>query len=151
MVEAPNKEKGELPYPNSPVKVGDVLELSDTTTINGKTVYYKKYPPIHLEVDMLNDFPHIFRPMHWSEDRTLDEMPKYLRRIRSGNEVVKVHEYRLIRGKRWVVPEWAKKVGYDSIVTDYLPATEAEYLEYLKSKNNESIKRNSRTAERCKI
>jgi len=129
----------EADYPNSPFMVGDVLELSDTTTLNGQTVYYKKYPPIHLDVDMLKDYPHIFRPMHWSEQRELGEMPIYLRRVNSGKWVVKAHKYRFIYGNWWVVPEWAKKVGYDSIVTDYLPATEAEYFKYLKSKNNESI------------
>ena len=140
----------EAECPNSPFRVGDIIYKPhpEDMLVNDKDLYTQ------IQVfgrKSISDFPHIFRPMHWSEGRTLDEMPKYLRRIRSGNEVVKVHEYRLIRGKRWVVPEWAKKVGYDSIVTDYLPATEAEYLEYLKSKNNESIKRNSRTAERCKI
>lgn len=85
-------------------------------------------------VAIFNKYPKIFRQMHWSEQRELGEMPRYLRRIKSGKEVVKAHKYRFIYGNWWVVPEWAKKVGYDSIVTDYLPATEAEYLEYLKSK-----------------
>lgn len=127
MVEAPNKEKGELPYPNSPVKVGDVLELSDTTTINGKTVYYKKYPPIHLEVDMLNDFPHIFRQMHWSEGRALDEMPRWMRFIDDPGYVLKVDTYllgKVLFDKHTV---WQR-------IEDYTPATEAEYLEYLKWK-----------------
>ena len=150
MVEAPNKEKGELPYPNSPVKVGDVLELSDTTTINGKTVYYKKYPPIHLEVDMLNDFPHIFRPMHWSEDRALGEMPRWVRLRDGSRRVCEVTEWVKSKSRFYTVLSWGNTGGqyWAHMVT---PATEAEYLEYLKSKNNESIKRNSRTAERCKI
>lgn len=140
MVEAPNKQKGELPYPNSPFRVGDILTVKHHPMYNDGEVF-----GLEDEQDEPNwitypqDFPHIFRPMHWSEGRTLDEMPRYLKRIKSGKEVVKAHEYRSIRGNWWVVPEWAKKVGYDSIVTDYLPATEAEYLEYLKSKNNESI------------
>lgn len=103
----------EADYPNSPYEVGQILTAPTTDVQN---------------------YPHIFRLMHWSEQRELGEMPRYLRRIKSGKEVVKAHKYRLINGNWWVVPEWAKKVGYDSIVTDYLPATEAEYLEYLKSK-----------------
>lgn len=103
----------EADYPNSPYEVGSIITSTST--------HYDKYPKV-------------FRKMHWSEVRSLSEMPRYLRRIRSGKEVVKAHEYRSIKGNWWVVPEWAKKVGYDSIVTDYTPATEAEYLEYLKSK-----------------
>ena len=93
--------------------------------------------------DMPN-YPKIFRPMHWSEQRGLGEMPRYLRFVDSPTHVLQVDTYLL--GKvlfnehvAWQPIEW------------YTPATEAEYLEYLKSKNNESIKRNSRTAERCKI
>lgn len=116
-VVAPNKNKGELPYPNSIYAVGDIC----TATTEYQVAFFSKYP-------------HIFRPMHWSEGRKLEEMPRYLKRIRIANGVMKVHEYRHLRGRWWVVPEWANKVGYSSTLDDLTPATETEYLEYLKSK-----------------
>lgn len=136
MVEAPNKEKGELPYPNSPVKVGDVLELSDTTTINGKTVYYKKYPPIHLEVDMLNDFPHIFRKMHWSEGIGIIDMPKWVAANLYTKHRVYPVEYTLIFSRIYIrVVGDESWLDIETACNDWklTPATEAEYLEYLKS------------------
>lgn len=125
----------EADYPNSPFRVGDVLELSDTTTLNGQTIYYKKYPPIHLEVDMLNKYPYIFRPMHWSEQRELGEMPDYVNRKGVIKKVLDPkYDGRIFGHKDDELEMKSLLHGLRYWKDNYLPATEADYLEYLKSK-----------------
>ena len=72
--------------------------------------------------DMPN-YPKIFRPMHWSEGRSLGEMPRYLKDVYSPHMLV--------------IEDWVAEIQskyFEQEIKDYTPATEAEYLEYLKSK-----------------
>jgi len=137
----------EADYPNSPFMVGDVLELSDTTTLNGQTVYYKKYPPIHLEVDMLNKYPKIFRPMHWSEQRGFGEMPRYVNRKGVIKKVLDPkYDNRIFGHNEHEIEMRTLLHGIKYWKESYTPATEAEYLEYLKSKGEmKTITINNRT------
>jgi len=116
----------EADYPNSPFRVGDIIykPYPEDMLVNDKDLYTQ------IQVfgrKSISYYPHIFRPMHWSEQRGLGEMPRYLRFVDSPTHVLQVDTYLL--GKvlfnehvAWQPIEW------------YTPATEAEYLEYLKSK-----------------
>lgn len=133
MVEDPNKEKGELPYPNSPFRVGDVIYKPhpEDMLVNDKDLYTQ------IQVfgrKSISDFPHIFRKMHWSEGRELSEMPRWVKDKEIGKIVIKVHVYQLISGEWWFVSEANKDIHHVTSLSIFTPATEAEYLEYLKSK-----------------
>lgn len=97
----------EADYPNSPYEVGQILTAPTTDVQN---------------------YPHIFRPMHWSEQRELGEMPRYIKDVYSGHMLV--------------IEDWKTEIQnqyFERDIKYFTPATEAEYLEYLKSKTNESI------------
>ena len=72
---------------------------------------------------VLADYPHLFRPLHWSEFRTLDEMPKYVR-LENG-EIRKVKSYAC--GEQ--IAEYYD--GKEGLTTFLLPATETEYNNFI--------------------
>jgi len=116
----------EADYPNSPFRVGDVL------TVDGGMLISNNYQELyvgcaHDDAFHVDIYPRCFRKMHWSEGRELNEMPRYLRFIHNREYVLQVDMY--IAGKvSFVGKQGTNKIEW------YTPATEAEYLEYLKSK-----------------
>lgn len=88
-------------------------------------VFCKEYS----DGDFWDKYPHLFRKLEWWEERTVEEMPEYIKIVDTG-EVVKVDTYRL--GIGFIANNLTiKKV----LSTNTLPATEQEYLTY---KNNNS-------------
>lgn len=101
-------------------RVGDIIEEGD---VEGPVVYSK--PMINgnggksmWDMRLFPNYPHLFRLMHWSEERKPEDMPKYVKYIGNGR-----------------ISDMAKgMVEYGLMVLeDYLPATESEYLEYINS------------------
>ena len=86
--------------------------------------------------DMPN-YPKIFRPMHWSEGRSLGEMPEYVKGVDSeGNYCVAWVAWVKRRDRVMMTNKILDNGFFDprDRTYDTTPATEAEYLEYLKSK-----------------
>ncbi len=113
-----------LRYPGSPFRVGDILTQEDRDIwIKGDclSVLVKPY-----------EFPAIFQPLKWHEFRAVEDMPQYLKDCMIGKVVVKVHEY-LPMGDGFI-SEANTYTNYASPIDIFLPATEAEYLEYKNSK-----------------
>ena len=106
-------------YPNSPFNVGNIL--TQYTQFN-KTSYWVNdnlYTDRHPE-----DYPHLFRLLHWWEYRDEKEMPEY---VKHQDKIYKVTGWRdnspyYEGGKHPFAPE---------VVT---PATLSEYNEYIKTK-----------------
>ena len=121
------------PYPNSGLKVGEILykHIFD----NGNYCYVTN-PDILLQgtskpASDVEPNPHLFRPLEWWEDRAVEDMPEWVK-WHSANSgklyIAKVIEYTKDghfkrKPKRFVLTE-PLTAGQD------FPATEAEYLAY---------------------
>jgi hypothetical protein len=124
-------------YPNSLFKIGEILTGNQRLFCDKNSERY-------------SDFPNIFQPLEWWEERSLEDLPKYLRfkdNVRTGYlkindeeepfvHKVKVHfrystneDYRYSSFKRFV-SEW-KEQEYN--YNQFLPSTEEYYLEYIKT------------------
>lgn len=115
-------------------EVGKILELKKENgsssfeyTWYGHDGLYSRY-----ESDF-KDYPHLFRKLEWWEDRKVEDMPKYIRGIKSGR-IIRVHKWDLKCEQGWICSDGFNCYHRESI----LPATESEYLEYKKSKVTQS-------------
>lgn len=61
-----------LDYPNSPFHVKQIIEITE----ENKEAY-----------SFFDDFPKVFRKLKWWENRTIDEMPEF---VRFDNKILKV-------------------------------------------------------------
>jgi hypothetical protein len=108
-------------YPNSPFNVGNIL--TQYTQFN-KTSYWVNdnlYTDRHPE-----DYPHLFRLLHWWEFRDESEMPEY---VKSSKWVAKIRSYDLSKGTFVADGEVES-----SALQAFNPATLNEYNEYIKNK-----------------
>ena len=112
-------------YPNSPFNVGNILTQhtqfnKDAYFVNGN-LYTDRHP---------EDYPHIFRLLHWWEFRDEKDMPEYVK-IVDKSEIVKIHSivkdigFNFFDGNNW---------RYKVFSTNTVPATLNEYNEYIKNK-----------------
>lgn len=129
--------KVKMDYPSSQFEVGDILYRDYATSWIYKVtevVYTQDETFLNAipETD-ITKYPHIFQPMQWWEDREIGDLPMYLKDNKCGCIVIKVHEYSKEDNGRFV-SEANAGCGFLSNIIYWLPATEAEYLEYLKSK-----------------
>lgn len=121
------------PYPNSPYKVGDLVERNPqgSTYLITKTGQSENYA---FESE-LEKCPNLFKPMHWSEDRAISMLPNHVKHLRNPTAVFKV--------KNWAGTTSHENFpllfldGVDNILSakEYEPATEQEFLEAQKRKN----------------
>lgn len=111
-------------YPMSSVDVGEVLipdkETNQCVTQGG-----------YWGTD-LTKYPHLFRKMDWHEDRLVGDMPKYLKCIKTPDQI---HQPNTVYKIDWVNKYYGKsELGQIIVSTNcYLPATELEYTTYQSS------------------
>ena len=131
------------PLPFQPDK--DMYKVGDIFTDDGKTVAKNQngdpvYPVVWQE------YPHLFKPLEWHEDRAQEDLPEYLIYQKdfhySQGTVVQAKKYEWEwRGKCW----WFNDGRQASVslalrcVKDYLPATHEEYESYLKEKDTNQL------------
>lgn len=101
-------------WPNCPYVVGDILTQDGDYywVVNDIISWYSKIPKQDVE-----PYPYLMRPLKWWEERKPEDMPPYVKGISNG-AVIKV-----------------EKVHFST--NTYLPATEAEYLQYVKTLNQQ--------------
>jgi len=106
-------------WPGSNLKIGTTLrqEITDYYSFEEDEKAFTTHRK------NLDQYPHLFRKLQWWEERTLEEMPQY---IKFDNIVYKTIEWRIgvemecrTIGNRGAAP--ARK---------FLPATEQDYLTY---------------------
>lgn len=119
------------PLPFQPEK--DMYNVGDIFTDNGKTVVKNQngdpvYPVVWQE------YPHLFKPLQWYEDRRLEEMPVYVKCTATPDQ-------RIMPGRVLKITEWfASGCGRsgEHVVFPYTncfqPVTREEYESYLKEK-----------------
>lgn len=100
------------------IKVGDVLTFDNSLDCFwcGNTAY----PQIKL-----NEYPHLFEELEWWEERKLEDMPKYLKFIRSGL-VEKVKKYDM--HNKGVI--FKSNIMYQCYPGNFIPSTEEEYKKF---------------------
>jgi hypothetical protein len=119
-------------WPNCPFEVGDILiKDGDYYWVVGAIGWYSKY-----EVEDIEPFPYLMRPLEWWEEREVSEMPEYVKDIGDG-EIFKVREW-LDNSMSVIWLNDNKKMnhtGFHQASSEhFLPATPADYENYLKHK-----------------
>lgn len=120
-----------LDYPDSPFEVGQIIDFEKNkytgelafnyATDNGIDHYYPTF---------FNEYPHLFQPLAWWEERNAEDLPEYVKDTIAGKIVVKVHKW----GEDHFVSEANAPDLYRSIHMElWTPATEEEYLAYTNS------------------
>ena len=114
------------PYPLSPYKVGDLVELSDSgktlkAIVSGNAEFWMPFS----EIEKMKE---LFRPLPWWEKREESEMPEYVKRA-DTNEVIIPFLIDTEAGHLYESSE--KHTDRDcSSLRYWLPATLAEYEAY---------------------
>lgn len=134
-------------YPHSPYKIGDLVEISDSSTSFHCTttkVYDAFTEDIvnsenYFSVLQIENYSHLFRKLSWWENRKVEEMPEYLLSSETfpNPHYVKVKNHYAsffegeYNGKDTFKPYW--EAGY----TLYFPSTEQECKNHI---NNQNLK-----------
>ena len=113
-------------YPNSPFNVGNILTQhtqfnKDAYFVNGN-LYTDRHP---------EDYPHLFRLLHWWECRDEKDMPEYVKGF--GNQIYKVHKWKKLT-KNVLATILEDTIEYQFAAFACEPATLNEYNEYIKNK-----------------
>ncbi len=117
-------------YPDSPFEKGDIYTIKNDCS---KT-----------QVENPEKYPKIFRKLEWYEKRTIEEMPEYLKIVKVINNKRRNGEiFKAVKGALTFHNCGYQNSSYDDddefcsgfdnvILSCFEPATEEEYLSYLK-------------------
>lgn len=118
-------------YPGSPNK-GTIFSGKNKVLPN---LFYDEDEDGDLfERNILDKYPHIFKPLHWWEKREKVQLPEYVKnnkvviKITVGNDMTE-------SGSAWMFEKSPDGLRHRLDLKFYAPATEQEYTEYLKSKS----------------
>lgn len=83
----------------------------------------------------LKEYPHLFRPLQWWEERDVKDMPEYVKWTKNwdSNPVREAGDVMVVE---WISNSHFTSEGEDWKLTGgwFIPATETEWEEYLKTK-----------------
>jgi len=113
-------------YPNSPFNVGNILTQHTQFNKDAYWVNDNLYTDRHPE-----DYPHIFRLLHWWEFRDEKDMPEYVKGF--GNQILKVQKW-VLRKNNFIAFALEDTIEYQFNASSCVPATLNEYNEYIKNK-----------------
>lgn len=114
-------------YPNSPYTVGDVYKFKKKLR---NSFYEKENGFSQTNLYAPEKYPHLFRKLEWWEERTIDEMPEYVRD--NNGRILNPKHFLNSWGKP--VPKGCTHEGRFYSYSSMLPSTETEYLTYKQSK-----------------
>ena len=110
-------------YPNSPFTVGDIYSESAIQFSTG---------------DNAIGYPHLFQPLPWYAERTVEEMPGFVKSDDEDQFVLKVEKYLLHKESKNI---WAFEYLWENesdikrmSLNGWIPCTSHDYETYLKSK-----------------
>lgn len=129
-----HRVKVENKWPNCPYEVDDILiRDGDYYWVVGDVSWHGKIPKQDVE-----PYPYLMRPLQWWEDRKPEDMPAY---VKDDAGVYKVQEWHTEIGPKCTVyidtkihKRYVNECTECPLYSDILPATEAEYNEYIKQK-----------------
>lgn len=119
-------------FPFSPHYIGQViLDPADNYYSEGGTER-KNYP--------LHTMPHLFKKLEWWMQRTIEEMPEYVKEV-EDRDVFKIQEWAIIKDRMFMIFMNGDVKRNYAVVKNTMcffePATAQEYIEYL---NQEKLK-----------
>lgn len=119
-------------YPGNELKVGIVLTLTDGMWCDDE--YEFTSPESYFK-----QYPHLYKPMAWWEEREVDEMPEYLSYIsltlkdKFGDDETKTRKYVIINS--WHMDNNGKwyfnKNHFNKLYLYHSPATKLDYTTYI--------------------
>jgi len=132
----------EANYPNSPFRVGDILVVKHHSMYkDGEVFGLEDDDNVSSWITYAKDFPNIFRKLNWWEHRSLDEMPRWVRVNYVASiwldftpvvgDIIKC-QFRL--GEYGIEMQTETKLFNNMQLDSFTPATEEEYINYLKTK-----------------
>lgn len=85
-----------------------------------------------------DDYPAIFKPLQWWEERKVEEMPPFIR-FKQDNAIFKIEQWDINFLFGFIDAEKRRGCGLTTFKPEYgyEPATESEYLTYINSKNGQ--------------
>ncbi len=127
------------PYPYCPYEIGDLVEISDlgtnfhcTTTREWNVFTEENESQVnYFSIDILDTWSHLFKKLEWWEERSIEEMPMYVKALR---DTMKFNEGEVLKVLNWYDYPQACIFHNNYHAQVLTPSTESEYNEYLKSK-----------------
>lgn len=112
-----------IEFPMGKYSKGDIIEGKKAV------VHYGTDEGENDEYD-LSSYPKIFRPLEWWEDRTENELPKYVK-AKSGGRVAILRDIPENESSRWCMYLDSESIPYDP--NGFEPATKDEYDLFLQN------------------
>ena len=122
-------------YPCRPHPIGSIIEFTndpyDTRTLFTLPGAEHRYPE-----SKFKEYPNLFKPLQWWEERKPEDMPQYIR-FKPDNTLFKIEQWDMPILFGFTDVERQRGCGLKTFKPEYgyEPATEAEYLTYINSKN----------------
>lgn len=119
-------------FPDSKFTIGETIEMM-AFDIDAKEFYDNKF----LLESYYSDYPAIFKKLEWWEERTVDEMPEYLKN-KTAIPVTfsKVEKWEFEGKERWIT--LSGRMPFVALMWAIDPASESEYNDYI-SKNETTV------------
>lgn len=120
-------------YPEMPFSLNQIIDIN-TNWLGEASYEWADYDGMRRVYQTeLNQYPHLFKPLSWWEDRDFNDMPEYIKaKERDGS-------YVLYKITGWNFGEYTTGYFENGVPismeeNDILPATEEEYTQYINSK-----------------
>ena len=126
------------PYPHMKVEVGDILiqyffKTSDTDMYCYCTNIEVPLQGRSINPEFAESMPHLFKPLQWWEERSIDDMPEYVKIINKAYHFSVQKVICFTDNKSFVkTKEWASFQNTEI----FEPATLEDYNTYLSSSKN---------------
>lgn len=124
---------------------GDILTIAVKSIHRWMSEKLKQW--VYLDPDCIEKYPHLFKPLPWWYGRTVDEMPKFAKHIKTGSVIDISDWYVSHLGCIAMRDDENNEVYPDS--WNYEPADEAEYLKFNKYRKCPDCDSIWRGNERC--
>jgi hypothetical protein len=118
-------------YPGSPFNIGDIFKTRYGGSCGQVADVYMQFGDD--KIIPVDGYPEIFRPLAWWEKRELEDLPKYVKY--EDGSVEQVSQWTLGRNNVPVTFTVIGEKGHIMFHPLILPATEAEYYDYITQKN----------------
>jgi len=120
----------------NPYNVGDIITLPEnnrsvhlTTTKHTDEFGENVSQAEHYAPKVIEQYPHLFKPLAWWEDRKPEEMPEYVKDKEGTVYKIKTHELDVAGDAFFTTEE--DTLGWNYNIIEAQIATEAEYNAYI--------------------
>lgn len=129
-------------YPNSEFEVGTIINFPNksdyyTGSDEWESEFVKdknKGGQFKFCIKKIEPFPHLFKKLEWWEDRAIEDMPEYVKCIKTPDQKIMPGD---ILKPIWNGIDGKTGGHYIFLYTNcFIPSTEAEYTNYINSKQH---------------